>query len=158
MPADFQPILLPHPRVLLTPARATAVLAFVANDTQAASYFRNLTAQAESILPLPPVTRPPDGGNVLGAARIALARTYVLAAAWRLTGNTTYAARALAEVLNYTTGWKDWQIEANGLVTGELCHASAIGLDWLYDYLSAAQRATIVAGILTRGLIPFANA
>lgn len=148
----------PHPRLLLTPARAAAITALVATDAQAGAYFRNLTAQAAAQLPLPPVTRPPDGGNVLGAARLALLRTYVFGAMWRLTGNATFAARGVAEVLCYTTQWSNWQPIANALVMGELSHAAAIGLDWFADYVNASARDAIVSGLVERGAAPFAAA
>ena len=148
----------PHPRLLLTPARAAALLDTISTDSQAAAYFAAVRAQADSVLLLPPVSRPPDGGPVLFAARDALVRTYVLGAMWRLTRNATYAARGLAELLCYTTQWSNWQPQANALVMGELSHAAAIGLDWLADYASAAERGAIVAGLVARGVEPFAAA
>jgi hypothetical protein len=148
----------PHPRLLLTPARAAAIKATIATNAQAAAYYRGVASQAASVLPLPPVARPPNGGDVLGAARNALVRTYVLGAMWRLTGNATYAVRGAEELLSFTTSWSDWQPIDNALVMGELSHAAAIGMDWLYDYLSGAQRAAIVAGLVQRGVAPFAAA
>ena len=148
----------PHPRLLLTPDRAAAIKDTIATNAQAAAYFRGVAAQAASVLALPPVARPPDGGDVLFAARDALVRTYVLGAMWRLTGNATFAARGAAEVICFTTEWSDWQPNDNALVMGELSHAAAIGLDWLHDFLSEAQRAAIVAGLVQRGAAPFAAA
>jgi hypothetical protein len=157
--APPQPSPLPaHPRLLLTPDRAAAIAASVATNAQAASYYRGVAAQAASVLPLPPVARPPDGGDVLFAARDALVRTYVLAFMWRLTGNATFAARGAEELLCFTTAWSNWQPMDNALVMGELSHAAAFGLDWLHDYLSEAQRAAAVAGLVERGVAPFAAA
>ena len=95
----------PHPRLLLTPARAAAIKATIATNAQAAAYYRGVASQAASVLPLPPVARPPNGGDVLFAARNALVRTYVLGAMWRLTGNATYAVRGAEELLSFTTSW-----------------------------------------------------
>jgi hypothetical protein len=36
-----------HPRLILTPSRLQSIAGFVANNTQAASYARNLTLQAD---------------------------------------------------------------------------------------------------------------
>jgi hypothetical protein len=60
-----------------------------------------------------------------------------------LTRDARFAARALEELLCYTTRWSAWQPEVNQLVMGELSHAAAIGLDWLSDYagFDAATRA-----------------
>jgi hypothetical protein len=148
----------PHPRLLLTPDRAAAIHAAVSSNAQAASYFLSVSAQAAGVLSLPPVARPPDDGDVLFAARTALVRTYVLGAMWRLTSNATFAARGVEELLSFTTAWSNWQPIANALVMGELSHAAAIGLDWLHDYLSEAQRSAVVAGLVERGAAPFAAA
>lgn len=102
--------------------------------------------------------RPADGGNVLGAARLALFRTYAFGAMWRLTRNATFAARGVAEVLSFTTQWDNWQPIANALVMGELSHAAAIGLDWLYDAMDGDSRAAIIAGLVERSATPFAAA
>ena len=147
----------PHPRLLLTPDRAAALAEQIRTNAQAASYFASVTSQAAAVLPLPPVPWPSDG-NVLLAARMALARTYILGLMWRLTRNATYAARGVAELQGFTTQWPNWQPLANQLVMGELSHAAAIGLDWLHDALSPAERAPITAGLVERGLAHFAAA
>ncbi len=157
-PLPAPPPVAPHPRLLLTPARADAIRNYVSSNAQAASYHRNLTAQAAAHLPLPPAPRPADGGNVLGAARLALVRTYIFGAMWRLTRNATYAARGIAEVLYFTTQWSDWQPIDNALVLGELSHAAGIGLDWLADAMDEETRSAIVAGLVARGAAPFAAA
>jgi hypothetical protein len=151
------PPLPPHPRLLLTPAHATAITALLSSNAQAASYFRNLSAQGDAQLSLPPAPRPADGGNVLGAARLALVRIYIFGSLWRLTRNETLAARGVAELLCFTTTWSDWQPDANALVMGELSHAAAIGLDWLYDFMSPSTRAAVISGLVERGIAPFAS-
>jgi hypothetical protein len=148
----------PHPRLLLTPDRSAAIHAIISTDAQANAYFRAVSAQAAWALPLPPVARPPDGGDVLGAARTALVRTYVFGAMWRLTSNATFAARGAAELLSFTTAWSNWQPIANALVMGELSHAAAIGFDWLHDFMDTAQREAVMSGMVERGAAPFAAA
>ena len=147
----------PHPRLLLTPDRAAALTEQIRTNAQAASYFASVAAQAAAVLPLPPVPWPSDG-NVLLAARMALARTYILGLMWRLTLNQSYAARGVAELQGFATQWPNWQPLANQLVMGELSHAAAIGLDWFHDFLSPAERAFVTAGLVERGLAPFAAA
>lgn len=150
------PPLPPHPRLLLTPDRVTTITNFIKTNPQARSYFTNLTAQAAAILPMPPVPWPSDG-NVLLAARQALVRTYVLGLMWRLTLNDSYAKRGVAELLVFTTQWPNWQPIENQLVMGEMSHAAGIGLDWFHDFLGAADREAITAGLLERGLSHFAS-
>ena len=146
----------PHPRLLLTPDRAAALAALVQTNPQARAYYASVTAQAAAVLPLPPIAWPTADGNVLLAARQALARTYILGLVWRLTRNATIAARGVAELLCFTTQWPDWQPLANQLVMGELSHAAAIGLDWFYDALNATQRDAVSAGLVERGPAHFA--
>ncbi len=145
----------PHPRLILTPARLADVKAFIANDTQAASYYAALRAQGEAVLARPPLPRPPaNASDILGAARAVLVRVYVTSLLWRIERNVTWAARAAAELRSFTA-WSDWDLEKHALDTGELSHAAAIGYDWVFDTLSDADKAAIAAGLVAKGLAPF---
>lgn len=121
---------LPHPRLLLTADRLSATQALIKNDTQAAAYYSALVAQGEYVLTLPPLSRPPlNSSDILSAARAVLQRIYVVGLLYQLTGNATWAERTRLELVNCTQ-WHDWDIEKHALDTGELCHATAMGLDW----------------------------
>lgn len=82
-------------------------------------------------------------------ARTTLTREYNLGLLWRLTGDDRFAARAVRELLHAATDCTTW--DPAGLILGEMVHAVAIGYDWLYHYLSPAQRQTIVAGVARLG-------
>ena len=148
----------PHPRLILTPSRLADVKAFIANDTQASAYYAALRAQGEAVLARAPLPRPPaNASDILGAARAVLVRTYVTSLLWRLERNVTWAARAAAELLSFTS-WSDWDINKHALDTGELSHAAAIGYDWIYDFLNDTEKAVIAAGLVAKGLVPFRTA
>ena len=120
-----------HPRLILTPSRLSAVKDFISNDTQAAAYFTSLHAQGEYLLNTKPFPRPPaNATQILTEARTVLIRCYVTSLLWQLSGNTTYAERAFAEVSEIIT-WSDWNIVNHALDAGELCHASSIANDWI---------------------------
>ena len=154
--AALRSALPPRPRLLLTDDRLRAVAAFVANSSQAASWYRNLTRQGDWILSVAPKAVPTPGNtDALGAARESLQRIYATGLLWRLTGNTSFADRCLREAVN-VVAWSDWCVDRDSLVTAELQHAAAIALDWLDGYFGdapggAAARTAIVTGILTLG-------
>ena len=152
LPAPPAAALVPHPRIILTPARLAVVKAFVATNAQAQSYFAALEAQGAYVLAQPPLPRPPmNASDILMASRSVLTRITVTALLYRLTGNATYAARVIDELLSVTQ-WQDWDIVKHALDTGELSLATAVGLDWCYDALQArpADLAAIVAGIVAK--------
>ena len=146
-----------HPRLVLTPSRITDLQAAVASNQQAAFFYNGTAAQATYLLGVPPA--PVPGPNKTGDARYALQRIYSLSIMWALTHNTSWAARAYAEAL-VVTEWPCFDVPCGEaqLNTGEALHALAMALDWLYDYLSVKQRATIVTyvpvetGLPLRGL------
>ena len=149
--------LAPHPRLILTEARLADVKAAIASEPQAAAYFAALRAQGEFTLPRPPIPPPPaNASSILMQARAVLTRTYVTALLFRLTGNETWAARCIEELLGFTS-WPSWNIESHALDAGELAHAAAIAIDWTYPVLSrnASALAAAVAGLVARGADAF---
>jgi hypothetical protein len=115
LPAPPAAALVPHPRIILTPARLAVVKAFVATNAQAQSYFAALEAQGAYVLAQPPLPRPPmNASDILMASRSVLTRITVTALLYRLTGNATYAARVIDELLSVTQ-WQDWDIVKHAL-------------------------------------------
>ena len=148
----------PHPRLILTPDRLRVVKAFISNNTQAASYFSDLKAQGEYVLGTTPFPRPPlNDSSILMQARTVLTRTYVSSLLYQLTGNVSYARRALAELTEIVT-WSNWNIQSHALDAGELAHAAAVAFDWCYDAATPAERSSLAAGIVETGLLPFRGA
>ena len=155
-PLQSQSALPPRPRMILTDARLAAVSQFIANSSQAASWFDALQRQGDWILSVPPKSVPGQGNtDQLGAARETLQRIYATGLLWRLTRNVTWAERCLEEAAR-AVQWPDWCVQKDSLVTAEMQHAVAIALDWLDAYFplapgGAASRAALMQGILLLG-------
>ena len=132
-----------HPRLILTPSRIDALKQEVSSNEEAFFFFNGTYQQASYLLQVPPfpVPRP----NSTGDARYALQRIYSLSIMWALTLNETWAARAMEEVL-VVAAWPCFDVPCGEaqLNSGEALHALAVALDWLYDYMSTSQRATII--------------
>lgn len=84
------------------------------------------------------------------------------ALAWLLTGNERWARAALdqIEALFDEARWPDWRDLAHptfpaDLRTGMLGRDIGIAYDWLYHWLSPAQRAAVMEGLCRRAFDPF---
>ena len=141
-------ILPPHPRLRLNDSRIAVLNQTINQDATAQAYFRGLVQVGESLLGTK-VVNCSKGADMLGVARTVLSREYNLGLLWRLTGDTRFASRAVDELLQVTTNCSSW--DPFGLVLAEMTHAVAIGFDWLYDYLSASQKNTIITGVTRLG-------
>jgi heparinase II/III-like protein/uncharacterized protein DUF4962 len=94
----------------------------------------------------------PDGLRLLATSRRVLDRVYTLALLYRLDGDRRYVDRAWEE-LQAAASFPDWN-PRHFLDTAEMTHAFAIGYDWLYDAWTEAQRDTLRAAIIEKGLKP----
>ena len=71
------------------------------------------------------------GPRLLTVSRTVLERVTTLALLYRLDGDPRWVARAREELLA-AAGFSDWN-PSHFLDVAEMCHAFAIGYDWLYD-------------------------
>ena len=71
--------------------------------------------------------------------------------AYKITGETKYADRAWEEISNFCddTAWPDWN-PYHMLDVGEAMFNCAIAYDWLYDWLSAEQKAVIREAVVDK--------
>ncbi|MEI9998868.1 MAG: heparinase [Verrucomicrobiota bacterium] len=104
-----------------------------------------LRQKADLYKDTPPVTYTFTGRRLLAQSRRCLEHILTLAAAARLTGDRSYAARAIAEMRDVAR-FPDWN-PSHYLDVAEMAAALAIGYDWLYDELTDADR-DLVAGAL----------
>lgn len=111
---------------------------------------RATLARADSALDAPPLTRTLIGRRLLSVSRDALQRTLDLSTAWKVTGDRKYLERCRAELLNVCR-FEDWH-PIHHLDTAEMQAAVAIGYDWLYKDLDAADRKNIEEALLAKGL------
>jgi hypothetical protein len=114
--------------------------------------YAKLRSSADKILGEKPVERVLLGPRLLDKSRRCLDRVSTLALVYRLSGDEKYAARAAKE-LEAVAAFQDWN-PSHFLDTAEMSCAFGIGYDWLYDYLSPEQRATIRKALMEKGLTP----
>ena len=157
IPPAFSDPLPPRPRLILTEKRLSEIKAFISNNTDAALFYRNLVAQGEWVLSVPAIpVHKENHTNDLGGARQVLQRVYALALLWRITDNETWADRCVDELTNLVM-WHDWALPVDALVTGELQHTLAIGIDWLDAYwlsddFRLRTRTLLVDGLVNLGM------
>ncbi|MFI6681597.1 DNRLRE domain-containing protein [Kribbella sp. NPDC050470] len=137
-----------HPRLLARQADFTTASGRLQTDTRLQRWFAKVRKDADAALGTTPKSPP----NSVDTSREVKRRVYSLALVYRLTGDSRYAARAAEELLA-ASAFPDWN-PSHFLDVGEMTNAVAVGYDWLYDYLSAAQRATIRTAIETKALQP----
>ena len=91
----------------------------------------------------------PDGIRLLAISRRALARSFNLGMAYRLTGEVKYARRLYDEMANVCS-FKDWN-PYHFLDVGEMACAVGLGYDWIYECMSEDEKKFIRAALKSHG-------
>ena len=91
----------------------------------------------------------PDGIRLLAISRRALARTFNLGMAYRLTGEVKYARRLYDEIAN-VSGFKDWN-PYHFLDVGEMACAVGLAYDWIYEVMSEEEKKFIREALVSHG-------
>ncbi len=139
-----------HPRLLLTAPALTAAVAAARSDPLRAALHARILALAEAELATRPVERVLIGPRLLDKSRTALGRILVCSLAYRLSGDTRFAARATREMLA-VAAFPDWN-PSHFLDVAEMSLALAVGYDWLHAALAPADRAAIKSALLRHAL------
>ncbi len=105
---------------------------------------------ATTLLTVEPVERKLEGRRLLYVSMEAVRRMGYLSLAFRLTDEQKFLDRAVKE-MRAIAAFSDWHPE-HFLDTAEMTLALAIGHNWLYDSLSAEDRALIEEAIVRKGL------
>jgi len=119
---------------------------------EAKSYSEELRRSADRILNQKPVEYVIIGPRLLSQSRRCLSRIYTLGLVYRLSGEKRFAERAKKELMA-AAAFPDWN-PSHFLDTAEMCHAFAIGYDWLHNTLSPKERRIIKEAIVEKGLKP----
>lgn len=106
---------------------------------------------AEKRLSAPNIKYPNQASNMT-ASRDVQGRIISLALAYRLFNDKRFLDRAKQELLQLAT-LKDWGV-GHFLDVGEASLAAGIGLDWLYNELTATERKTVANAIKSNALLP----
>jgi hypothetical protein len=139
-----------HPRLLLTDAQLASAVAAAKTDPLCAQLHARIIALATADLASKPVAHVLIGRRLLDKSNTVLARVLTGAMAYRLTGDTRFAARAKLEMLT-VAAFPDWN-PSHFLDVAEMSTAVGVGYDWLYAYLTPAERATIRTALLDKCL------
>ena len=91
----------------------------------------------------------PDGIRLLAISRRALARSFNLGMAYRLTGEVKYARRLYDEIANVSS-FKDWN-PYHFLDVGEMACAVGLAYDWIYECMSEDEKRFIRSAIVKHG-------
>ena len=91
----------------------------------------------------------PDGIRLLAISRRALARSFNLGMAYRLTGEVKYARRLYDEIANVSS-FKDWN-PYHFLDVGEMACAVGLAYDWIYECMSEDEKKFIRGALITHG-------
>jgi len=141
-----------HPRIIAHSDDWRRIKSLAETDDTARGILETLHAEALALLGKPPVEYELVGPRLLTQSRRCLDRVYTLATVYRITGAEHFAGRAADEMLA-AAAFPDWN-PSHFLDTAEMTHALAVGYDWLYDELSADERAIILNAIVEKGLKP----
>lgn len=132
-----------RPRILTNESSLLSTLSYVNSDATMQNWKQDIIAKADAMLSLDCVEYELVGVRLLSAAQTVLSRCAYLASAYYLTGNATYAARGIEEMLS-ACSWSDWNVSQHYLDNSELCYAMAIGFDTFYDHISKEDKAYII--------------
>ena len=139
---------LPHPRLLA--GADDFVRIRESTNTLVHAGCARLLFEADQLRRAPLPGRRLEGRRLLAVSQRSLHRILTLALVYRLTQDTRYSDRAIAEA-EAVCGFKDWN-PSHFLDTAEMTLAVALAYDWLYDVLTPAQRETLRRGLLKHGL------
>ncbi|GAB4250712.1 MAG: hypothetical protein Kow00109_26580 [Acidobacteriota bacterium] len=139
-----------HPRLFASARQWEELRRQWRNDPFLRRLGEALLHQADRILVAAPVERVLEGRRLLGVSRTCLKRVGLLAAAFHLTQDERYLERCRREMLAAAT-FSDWN-PSHFLDTAEMAFALGVGYDWLYDYLAAADRATLRRALVEKAL------
>jgi hypothetical protein len=141
-----------HPRLLVDAHTFLNLKQRVGAEPEARELYLLLHAQAEAMLELPPVEHIVVGRRLLDQSRRALRRVLTLALVYRISDDQRFLEGARREMLA-AASFPDWN-PSHFLDTAEMSLALAVGYDWLFDALSAGDRATIRRALLEKGIEP----
>jgi hypothetical protein len=139
-----------RPRLLASAADWSSLDARRKADPDLDRFAALLLQRARRDLALPPLARNLEGRRLLGVSREFIRRTLEWSFAWRVTDEPAFLARARQEMLT-VAAFADWN-PSHFLDVAEMTAGMAIGYDWLFDDLPAAERAALRAAIVDKGI------
>lgn len=144
----------PAPRLLVTADDITRTREAIAHDPLPRDWYEAVCREADALLTVAPMDRvyEPHRRVMLVTSRRVLERVRLLGGLWLLTGDARYAERANTE-LAAAAAFPDWN-PSHFLDTAEMSHAFALGLDWLGDAMTPAERTHLREALIAKGIEP----
>jgi hypothetical protein len=139
-----------HPRLIICKEAWEALPARMEKEPVVGGIVRTCIARADRVMGEETLTRELEGRRLLGVSREAIMRVVDLATAWKVTNNRRYLERCRDELIA-VSGFTDWN-PSHLLDVAEMQTAVAIGYDWLYHDLDAADLKTIESALIEKGL------
>lgn len=141
-----------HPRLFLAKSGETQLKGVF--DRNGNEYLKKahsyMIVFAENLIAKEPVITRSWNSSMLNVGREALKRIFYMSYLYRVTGDKRYAERGRKELLALAS-FEDWN-PSHYLDVGEATLACAVGLDWLYGYLSESDRRTVAEGMYANSL------
>ncbi len=141
--------LTPHPRLVFTAGEEVAVKKTISESKPVMAVHERIMKYADETLTEPTAFYRKNGKRLLGVSRQVLRRVTHLSYAYRMTKDERYAVRALQE-MKAACRFDNWN-PSHFLDTGEMTMAIAIGYDWLYGWLTPADKKELMRGIVKNG-------
>jgi len=158
-----------HPRLYYTPERLKALKGQMATDPTLEKAWEDLTRRADRLVDEKLVSkeyaesgRGQHGNYGRPSSQIA-GMGITLGLAYQMTGKKEYAEKLRQALIHFgrLNRWAGdakrdppWNSELN---TARFCFGYAVGYDSIYNYLSQADRKTIVRTMVQRGILPTLN-
>jgi hypothetical protein len=143
-----------RPRIIIDPSEEQGRIARLAAGTapRLTAHLDLLDIRATTQRAAPALTRTIIDGRLLDVSRNLFDRTLTLGTLWRLRGDTASRDRLISDLLT-VCAFSDWN-PSHFLDVAEMTAGVGLGYDWLYDVLTAGQRATLSQAIRSKGLTP----
>lgn len=140
-----------HPRLVLLAPDIARIQGLIAAGGAPQKYRDAMVKAGTDLLTKPPLDRVLIGPRLLSVSRGVLDRIWLLGLLHRLDpANADWSKRAIQE-LSHVAGYVDWN-PSHFLDVAEMTHAFALGYDWFFDAMTAAERATVRTALVQKGL------
>ena len=143
-----------HPRLLATQEDFSRIRKLIETDPFMMQWYDRLYIYAESQLNTAvSVYEVPSGKRQLDViARVATDRLANLSLVYHVSGDRRFADRAVAELMAISA-FPDWRAKEYLDMT-QLAYGMAIGYDWMYNYMTETQRATVRDALYNYAVYP----
>lgn len=128
-----------HPRLLLRTEDFARIKTAIGSDSHLSLVHDMILARADWHMNQGPLMYKKVGKRLLDVSRTALERILYLSYSYKITGQSSYLAKA-ENTMNEVSSFDDWNQKEHYLDVGEMALGVAIGLDWLYNDLKPETR------------------